>query len=230
MNPLRWAGITNYQVSLIAYVVRFSIALVMARWWATLRFLLRMRIWYFPHLEDWRRVIVRHNLTEQLSLPDWIPILKRLAAALISHLQDLTAWPHAEISPVADKSPNPDAILGIFRATLVVYAPVPSATPWSSWQLVASAHSLADGIWAPTVSDTVCARSFPTLRNRYNYHRNSRFWAPQLRFAAFRNPLWVVLKSFAFLIPALRPTSYDRYRIRPNRRRQVFNDTLPFVT
>ena len=112
-----------------------------------------------PQLDDWRRIIVLHNLAEMLSLPDWIPILNHLAAALIAQPRDMTAWSYADVSLLAHGSPNPEAILALFRAALVVHAPVPSATPASSWQSCASAHSLTRGLRVSAVSDTACALS-----------------------------------------------------------------------
>ena len=117
---------------------------------------------FSPELEQWRVIIARYNLTESISLPDWIPIINHLAAALIATPQDLALWSHAEISLLAANSPNADAILSLFRATSVVCAPVPSATPESSWQLLSSAHALAGGLRVSTVAETSCARAHAT--------------------------------------------------------------------
>ena len=131
-----------------------------------------------PQMAEWRTVIVRHNPTEQLSHPVWIPILNHLADALIIRPRDLATWSHAEISLVGDSSPNPDAILGLFRATLVVCAPVPSATPESSWKLPDSAHSLAAGFVFRLCRKLPALAHFPPLKALWVFLRNFRFLGP----------------------------------------------------
>ena len=37
-----------------------------------------------PELEQWRVAIAQYNLTEAISLQDWIPIINHLASALIT--------------------------------------------------------------------------------------------------------------------------------------------------
>ena len=113
---------------------------------------------FAPVLEEWRLIIVRNNLTDQLALPDWIPIINLLAASLIVTPRDLATWLPHDIAMLADSSPHPQAILGLFRATLVVCDPPPSATSQSSWQLLASAHSLASDLRVSDISETTCAR------------------------------------------------------------------------
>ena len=119
---------------------------------------------FSPEMEEWRVIILRNNLTERLQLPDWIPILNHLAGSLIVRPRDLALWSHAEISALAATSPESSAIIALFQASLVACAPVPSATPESSWHLMASAHALAGGLRAPTVSQTICARAHESAR------------------------------------------------------------------
>ena len=114
---------------------------------------------FYPQLEDWRIVIAWYNLTERLTLPDWIPILNHLAASLICQPRDLSLWSHAEISQLALASPEAAAIMGLYNAALVHCAPPKSATPESSWQLMASAHALAAGLRVSSVAETIPARA-----------------------------------------------------------------------
>ena len=119
---------------------------------------------FSPQLEEWRAVIVRHNLTERISLPDWIPIINHLGSSLITRPSELAQWLYPDIAALASTSPESGAILGLYQASVVATSVVPSATPASSWQLLSSAHTLAADIRVASVADTSCARDLQSAR------------------------------------------------------------------
>ena len=104
--------------------------------------------------EDWRLMIVTNNLAEQISMPDWVPIINHLAASLILHPSDFLKWSFAEISTVAISSPEATSILALYQASLVTLRSASSATPAASWKVMSSAHSLAEALRVPSVAQT----------------------------------------------------------------------------
>ena len=110
-------------------------------------------------------VIPRKILAGRLGLPDWVPILNHLADSLITRPRDLSRRPHAGISVLAATSPEPSAIIGLFREALVAFSPLPTVTPGAPWPLLASAHALVGRLRVSSVAATPCARFL--LRSRF---------------------------------------------------------------
>lgn len=103
---------------------------------------------------DFGYILVSQNMAEQLSLPDWIPIIKLLSPHSIILPSDLIAWSFAEISVLASSSPEPSLALALFRASLISLWNLNSPIPAPSWKLASPAHSLARAIRAPSVGET----------------------------------------------------------------------------
>ena len=120
---------------------------------------------FSPQLEEWRAIIVRRNLTERISLPDWVPIINHLASSLITRPRDFARWSLSEISELANSTPESSAVLALYQASLVATTATPSATPESSWQLLASAHSLAADLQVSSVAQTACGRALTCARS-----------------------------------------------------------------
>ena len=120
---------------------------------------------FSPQLEEWRSVIVRRNLTERISLPDWIPIINHLVSSLITCPRDFQRWSLTEIFELAGTTPEASAVMALYQASLVATTATPSATPASSWQMLASAHSLAADLRVSSVAQTTCGRALSCARS-----------------------------------------------------------------
>ena len=101
--------------------------------------------------EGWRYILVSRNLTEQLSLPDWIPIINLLASHSTTLPTDLIDWSFADISVLSSLPPEHSLVLALFRVSLIALKALSSPVPASSWKLASSAHSLARALRVPSV-------------------------------------------------------------------------------
>ena len=138
--------------------------------------------------EDWRLLILTNNLAEQISLPDWVPMINHLAASLILHPSDFLNWSFAEISAVAISSPEATSILALYQAALVTLKSASSAIPAASWKILSSAHSLAAALRVPSVAQTEFALQHEVALTELDVRDDYFTLGPAARIRALSSP------------------------------------------
>ena len=71
------------------------------------------------HFEGWRKLIYRFDLTANISLPDWIPVLNALAAHVIRVPEDLARLSWTQASGLAADFPAEQPVLLLWQAACI---------------------------------------------------------------------------------------------------------------
>ena len=109
--------------------------------------------------EDWRRLLVRFELSTALSFADWIPILNTIVAFGINSPSELAAFPRADLIATASLLPEWENIAKLWQAACVAESgkeptDINIMPEWAS-----NASALAASFRSKEIEDTIIARS-----------------------------------------------------------------------
>lgn len=109
--------------------------------------------------EEWRRLLVRFRLSEDLAFPDWIPLLNNLVAYEIRSPTDLAALSRLDILTLTVDSPHRELLFKLWQSASHAHALSGDLADPATVALATNASELAASFRSGSIDDTFVARA-----------------------------------------------------------------------